>query len=107
MGIAKYIRSLVGMSNPNAMEAVLHQTRQLLARPDNNFGWSHWNSIEEALREFDALAEQLQAGDKSRERELELLFAPTGSIQEVSLSSGWGEEFLDLAARFDALIKGG
>jgi len=29
------------------------------------------------------------------------LFAPTGPIQEVSLSSGWGQEFLELAERFD------
>ncbi|HEX8181606.1 MAG TPA: hypothetical protein VF525_18845 [Pyrinomonadaceae bacterium] len=32
---------------------------------------------------------------------MEVLFAPTGPMQEVSLSSGWGEEFLALAERFD------
>ncbi len=31
--------------------------------------------------------------------------APTGSIQEVSVSSGWGEEFLAVSERFDAVIK--
>ena len=36
---------------------------------------------------------------------LKLLFAPTGSIQEVSISSGWGQEFLSLSARFDEVIK--
>ena len=31
-----------------------------------------------------------------------VLFLPTGPIQEVSLSSGWGDEFVALADRFDA-----
>jgi hypothetical protein len=34
-----------------------------------------------------------------------LLFAPTGPIQEVSLSSGWGETFLELAERVDAATR--
>ena len=28
----------------------------------------------------------------------------TGPIQEVALSSGWGDAFLDLADRFDAAM---
>jgi hypothetical protein len=35
---------------------------------------------------------------------MEVLFAPTGPIQEVSISSGWGEAFLSLAERFDAAM---
>lgn len=30
-----------------------------------------------------------------------LLFAPTGSLQEVSLSSGWAETFLKVAERYE------
>jgi len=30
-----------------------------------------------------------------------LLFAGTGAIQDVAESSGWGEEFIALADRFD------
>jgi hypothetical protein len=33
------------------------------------------------------------------------LFAPTGPIQEVSLSSGWGDMFLELAKRMDAATR--
>jgi hypothetical protein len=35
---------------------------------------------------------------------LDVLFLPTGPIQEVSLSSGWGDEFLQLAERYDAAV---
>ena len=30
-----------------------------------------------------------------------MLFLPTRPVQEVGLSSGWGDEFLELASRFD------
>jgi hypothetical protein len=35
---------------------------------------------------------------------LSWVFAPTGPLQEVSLRSGWGAEFLAFAARFDAAM---
>jgi len=84
---------------------VLHQTRELLARPGSDFSWSHWNNQEDALREIDSFARQFEVGDLSRRQELELLFAPTGSLQEVSMNSGWGEEYHMLAEKFDSLIK--
>lgn len=84
---------------------ILSRTRELLARPDSDFPWSHWSNSEGALREFDSLTRQIEAGDFSRKKELELLFAPTGSIQEVSINSGWGDEFLKLSEKFDSLMK--
>jgi hypothetical protein len=95
----------VSTSTTNELVEVLRETREFLARPDNNFIWSHWDGAADALREFDALVAQIESGDTSRRSDLELLFAPTGSIQEVSISSGWGEEFLTLSARLDAVIK--
>lgn len=92
-------------SPTNELVEVLRETRQLLARPENNFIWSHWDSAADALREVDAFIAQIESGDTSRRAELELLFAPTGSIQEVSVSSGWGEEFLAVSEQFDAVIK--
>jgi hypothetical protein len=73
---------------------LLRQVHQILARTDNDLVWSHWDSRDDALRQFDELTGQIKAGDTSRKKELERLFAPTGPIQEVSISSGWGEEFL-------------
>ncbi len=35
---------------------------------------------------------------------MDALFAPTGGIQEVSLSSGWGKTFVVLADRYDAAM---
>jgi hypothetical protein len=43
----------------------------------------------------------LESGKLPPRGDLSVLFAPTGPIQEVSVSSGWGEAFLELAERFD------
>ncbi len=83
---------------------VLRDTRSLLALPDNDFLWSSWKNAEAALRDIDDFIEKIKSGVKFNEKDLVVLFAPTGPIQEVSLSSGWGERFLALAHRFDIAL---
>lgn len=84
---------------------VLRQARELLARPDNSFLWSSWDSHADALRQIDGFITRIEAGDMPARTDLTVLFAPTGDIQEVAESSGWGREFLALAERFDAAIQ--
>lgn len=88
-------------SFPQGLIVIMREARLLLARPGNNFDFSSWEDASEALREIDEAIAALSAGACPVER-LDVLFAPTGPIQEVSLSSGWGNEFCALAARFDA-----
>jgi hypothetical protein len=95
------------MNQPNARTAlleILSETRVWLARPSNDFGYSTWSSTAEALREFDAAVSSLNGGQGADLSELTVLFAPTGSLQEVSMDSGWSDEFLDLARRFDTAL---
>ncbi len=87
--------------NRDALLQVLRDTRALIARPENNFDWSAWEDGAAALREIDALIECVGNGAEP-DLQLRVLFGPTGPIQEVSLSSGWGEIFLKLAERCDA-----
>jgi hypothetical protein len=86
---------------PDDLTALLAETRALLARPDNDFAWSSFQDAAAALTELDALIAAVRAG--AVPYALHTLFAPTGPIQEVAISSGWGEEFLALADRLDAL----
>jgi hypothetical protein len=83
--------------------AILLEARALLARPDNNFDWSSWKDQGAALAELDGLIAEVRQGRLPKET-LNVLFAPTGPIQEVSVSSGWGNEFLAVAARYDAAV---
>ena len=93
------------MMNPfSALIAVFERARALLALPGNDFSWSSWEGADACLAEIDALLDRLRSGAMPDELEMSVLFAPTGPIQEVSLSSGWGYPFLELADRFDAAI---
>jgi DNA polymerase/3'-5' exonuclease PolX len=78
--------------------AILKETKTLLALDGNDFSWSAWLDQNQAVSEIDSIITALENGSVP---EIGVLFAPTGPIQEVSLSSGWGNEFLELAERFD------
>jgi len=88
----------------DALLRVFRRTRDLLARPDNDFGWSSWKDVSAALQEIDAVIETLTTGAQPDIAQLRVLFAPTGPIQEVSLSSGWGDAFEELAKELDAFL---
>jgi len=89
----------------DAVLQVLRETRALLAQPHNNFDWSSWKDGEAALREIDALIASARNDASPDPKQFTLLFAPTGPIQEVSVSSGWGEIFLELADRMHAATR--
>ena len=89
------------MPAPHPLVEILQEARKLVALPDNDFSWSSWEDSTHALGEIDQLLDAFSHGDFSQRGDLDVLFAVTGPMQELSLSSGWGEEFLRLAARFD------
>lgn len=90
--------------NREELVGVLLETRKFLERPGNNFDWSPWDDAVGALKEIDRRIAQLRAKELPERIDLVVLFAPTGPVQEVSLSSGWGDEFLTLANRADSAI---
>jgi hypothetical protein len=90
-----------GLAMNAALMAILHETRQLLNRDGNDFSWSSWEDAKAANLEMDDHLQRIERGDYSRLFDLQVLYAPTGPVQEVSLSSGWGREFLAVAERFD------
>lgn len=84
---------------------VLEEARNYLARPDNDFAWSSWENAAEALREMDGLITRLKNNEMPPRMTLNVLFLATGPIQEVAESSGWGNEFITLAKRFDKAVN--
>lgn len=83
---------------------VLEEACSLLSRPANEFAWSGWEDAADAFAEIEPLVAQLKSGVMPPSSALSILFAPTGPLQEVGLSSGWGDEFVELANRFDAAM---
>jgi hypothetical protein len=73
---------------------VLREAIVWLSRPGNDFAWSSWDDAGEAVAELSAHVATLEAGTLPSKLDLTVLFAPTGPIQEVSISSGWARRFL-------------
>jgi len=92
------------MTGLKELISVFEEARDLLAEPGNNFDWSSWSGQEDALEEVDVILSSLRRGVLPARLSMKVLFAPTGPLQEVSISSGWGEAFLSLAERFDAAL---
>lgn len=92
------------LSNPReALAHVLDSALELVSLPDNDFSWSSWANAAEAHAEINSLVELVNSGSLPDRISSSILFAPTGPLQEVSLSSGWGEVYLKVAERFDEI----
>jgi len=80
---------------------ILEEIRHILRGPNTDVIWSRYNTVDEALADIDQHIARLTMGDISKIWDVMLLFGPTAAFQEISLGSGWSEEFLEIAARFD------
>lgn len=80
-------------------QLVVADLRALVSLPDNDFSWSGWTDASDALAEIDAAERAIAATGSARS--LDIVFAPTGPLQELSMSSGWANAFLALANFFD------
>ena len=85
---------------------VLRAAVELLSIEDNDFAWSSWKDSSAAVAEVSRLLAIVEAGGIPDRLAVSVIFAPTGPMQEVSISSGWGETFLKVAERYDYAEKG-
>lgn len=93
-----------GVNRDDPTESLIHVLEaaiELISLPDNDFCWSYWDGEEEAKREILGLVGALRNGALPEKVKFAVLFAPTGPLQEVSLSSGWAESFLKVAEKYD------
>ncbi len=89
----------------NELLQVLRLARECLALPENDFSWSSWQDADAAICEIDGLIVIVEMGKLPRRENISILFAPSGPIQEVSISSGWADEFLTLAEKADEVLE--
>jgi hypothetical protein len=90
----------------NGMVETLEQVKLLVARSVNS-PWSTQESrvlIQQLDREIACLRTKGRLRWFGKQR-LRILFAPTGDLQETSISGGWADEFLELSSRFDAALE--
>lgn len=90
------------MANFAQLIAVFEDSRRWVALPDNDFCYSSWIDTDHALVEIDGILNRLRDGEMPSV--MGVLFAPTGPMQELAMSSGWGDEFIEIANRYDAAV---
>ena len=95
--------SQVGESARVGIGQIVEEVVRLLRLPDVDVAWSTYDDPDEAIGELEALAAGVARGEAAALERLRFLFLPTADLQEISISSGWGEHYLELAARFDKL----
>ena len=102
----KLLNSKINKKDPmGSLIHVLESTIELISLPDNDFSWSSWENEKEAIAEIRDLISLVKRGDLPERLKVSVLFAPTGSLQELSLSSGWADPFLKLADKYDQVEK--
>jgi hypothetical protein len=72
---------------------------------DTDVVWSEYDNPQQLL---DALAKDIQnlhACDSMTLSKVYLQFSATGTYQELSISNGWGDEYLELSRQFDHYHK--
>ena len=62
--------------------------------------------VEEIIRRLDAEVVKAKNAKPMDVNFLDRLFAPTGVIQEISMDSGWGTEFLRISEVIDQFAHG-
>lgn len=94
----------IDRDNPaDSLAHVLESAIELISIPDNDFCWSSWNGEQEAKQEMQSLTSIIRNGTLPDRIIVSVLFAPTGPLQEISLSSGWSDTFLKVAEKYDEL----
>ncbi|MCJ7649999.1 MAG: hypothetical protein MUP85_15415 [Candidatus Lokiarchaeota archaeon] len=84
---------------------VLKKTKAIIKNTTTDVAWSRFENEEGVIEALDDHMEKLISHDFSAIWDLILFFAPTGSLQEISISSGWGDDYLTLASECDTAIN--
>ena len=84
---------------------LLNEIIELVSTQDTSMVWSTYDTKEVLILELKNYIQRLQNNDFSPIEQLISLFLPTGDLQEIAISSGWGEEYLSISKKFDKLIQ--
>jgi hypothetical protein len=68
------------------------------------------DTVEEIKKIISENIENIESNNNIDKNKLQILFAPTGSIQDIAIDNGWGAEYLIISENVDKIIsnlKGG
>ncbi len=84
---------------------VLEKVKEIIGNYQMDLSYSTYRSEEELVNDLELYISKLKANNFSCNKQISLLFAPTGDLQEIAIDSGWSEEYMELAEIIDRYIK--
>ena len=93
------------MKNLSIIQQQFNLLRNLLQYNTTDISWSRYSNIDEILLELATLENDIINMKPYAAEQLCFLLAPTGSLQEISISNGWGVEFCNIADSMENAIS--
>ena len=82
----------------------LKRLRELLSQPSTDVLWSTYRTSDEVIEDLMLIEKGIMIKDPKSIDKLLFLLLPTCDLQEISISSGWGNEFLDIAEALERAL---
>jgi hypothetical protein len=92
--------------DPGLVEIIDELVAIVQAHPQDLNWQPHYDNERQLINDLRDHAHRMQQGDDSRLAELKFVLLPTGDLNEIAFSSGWGDAYVTLANRFDELYTG-
>ncbi|WIX80882.1 hypothetical protein QRX50_09005 [Amycolatopsis carbonis] len=73
----------------------------ILRTGEHDVTWSSYRSTDDAAAELEELKRRIKRGDAQAEQRFAELCLPTGALEEIAVSSGWGLAWVELTRRID------
>jgi hypothetical protein len=89
------------------LAVIIDELLEIVRAHPQDLDWQpYYDDQQELLRDLRDHAERIREGDASRLAELKFSLLPTGDLNEIAFSSGWGAAYVRLADEFDELYIG-
>lgn len=76
-----------------------------LINKETDIIWSRYSNVSKLLEDLNNDIEKIENCDYETLKRVNGEFAPTSTYNETSFSSGWGQEYINLSAKFDSIYK--
>ena len=83
---------------------ILRQVK-LKIQHDTDTVWAGVETPVEFIEELNQDIENIEFCEFSALEKIQFYFLPTGKYQEISISNGWGDEFIEFAENFDKVYE--
>lgn len=92
------------MANLETIIAIIQIVRDKITN-DTDVTWAGYDSAAELQADIDKDLDELTKGNLEKLDTFRYHFLPTATFQEISLSNGWGDEYITLANNYDRLYE--